>query len=93
MDLCLNSELPLAFVLTHLFNAQLSAGFSFESDAQLRAGLFWCAFIWPAGSHPESHRETVTTVENVPMVPLFMSQPVAWERSIGGSLPALAREQ
>lgn len=41
MDLCLNSELPLAFVLTHLFNAQLSAGFSFESDAQLRAGLFW----------------------------------------------------
>lgn len=39
MDLCLNSELPLAFVLTHLFNTQLSAGFSFESDAQLRAGL------------------------------------------------------
>lgn len=40
MDFCLNPELLLAFVLTHLSSVQLSAEFSFESDAQLRAGLF-----------------------------------------------------
>lgn len=41
MDFCLNPELLLPFVLTHLSNARLSEEFSFESDAQLRAGLFF----------------------------------------------------
>lgn len=41
MDFCLNPELLLAFVLTHLSSAQLSDEFAFESDAQLRDGLFF----------------------------------------------------
>lgn len=41
MDFCLNPEPLLAVVLTYLYIAQLLAEFSFESDAQLRAGLFF----------------------------------------------------
>lgn len=45
MDFCLNPELLLAFVLTHLSSAQLSDEFAFESDAQLRAGLLFSSFF------------------------------------------------
>lgn len=49
MDFCLNPELLLAFVLTHLSSAQLSSEFVFEfvfeSDAQLRAGLLFSSFF------------------------------------------------
>lgn len=45
MDFCLNPEPLLAVVLTYLYTAQLLAEFSFESDAQLRAGLFFFFFF------------------------------------------------
>lgn len=63
MDFCLNPELLLAFVLTHLSDARLSAEFSFESDAQMRAGLFLSALVWPAGNNPGLYQETATTVK------------------------------
>lgn len=52
--------------------------------------FFLSALVWPAGNNPGLHQETATTVKKM-WKSVFISQPVAWEGSIGQSFP-LARE-
>lgn len=71
----------LAFQLNSLLNQMLSWGLAF----------FLSALVWPAGNNPGLHQETATAGKKR-WKSVFLSQPVAWERSIGQSFP-LAREK